>query len=613
METSTNQPKRKRSVKKILLWIIAGFFIIISIAAFFLYNNFNRLLSNALMKSFNSSSISDVYELKFDKLSVNPFLGNISVYDVELNPRIKPLKNYPYINTWFQLNTHKILLTNVEIFTLLRSNKLILEKAEIEEPKVDLKITDAIPILFPFEDTTAVPVSADTTTKKTIQGFHLKEFDLTNASFHVINSAKQREFRVQQFNISLRDMLIDQLPGQDMISYSHIGLSIGEATGKLQKESIKYVSFKDFRISIDSVRMQKSIDTMIFHFADFSAGVNALDVQTADSIFHLTMQSFNLSYKDQSIKLKDVSFSPNISEAAMQARYKYQNTQFSGAVGSINLIGVNFDSLIYKKKLFIDEVELDSVSAALFKDKTKPMDTKRFPEYLGQTVGAISLPLMIKQVKGTNANLVNREKNPDGSYGVANVNRATLEAKNISNISMNDPLSIKADAYIENKVHFVLALDFSYQKPEFRMNGTLDKFNLTDLNPIIQSYSPAKINKGIVDQISFSGMAYRTNSTGTMKFLYHDLDVDMELMQKAKWTNSIIAFAANSIVPSANPSEGEPARIVTFHADRDMNKAFVNLVIKSMLNGLKETIIMSKENKKAHKTAKKKAKQESKK
>src|SRR5689334_14422404 len=105
METN-NPPRRKRSVKRTLLWIAAGFIIIISIAAFFLYQNFNRLLSNALMKSFNSSSISDIYELRFDKLSVNPFLGNISVYDVELNPRVKPLHNYPYINTWFQLNTH---------------------------------------------------------------------------------------------------------------------------------------------------------------------------------------------------------------------------------------------------------------------------------------------------------------------------------------------------------------------------------------------------------------------------------------------------------------------------------------------------------------------------
>lgn len=42
--------------------------------------------------------------------------------------------------------------------------------------------------------------------------------------------------------------------------------------------------------------------------------------------------------------------------------------------------------------------------------------------------------------------------------------------------------------------------------------------------------------------------------------------------------------------------------------ERDMNKSFINVIIKSILNGLKETMIMSKENKKAHKEAVKDAK-----
>jgi hypothetical protein len=39
-----------------------------------------------------------------------------------------------------------------------------------------------------------------------------------------------------------------------------------------------------------------------------------------------------------------------------------------------------------------------------------------------------------------------------------------------------------------------------------------------------------------------------------------------------------------------------------------MNKGFVNVIIKSVLNGLKETMIMNKENRKAHKESKEKSK-----
>ena len=75
-----------------------------------------------------------------------------------------------------------------------------------------------------------------------------------------------------------------------------------------------------------------------------------------------------------------------------------------------------------------------------------------------------------------------------------------------------------------------------------------------------------------------------------------------------------MAFAANTYLNASNPASADmPPRIVQYHADRDMNKGFVNILIKSVLGGLKETMIMSKGNKKAYKKAKKEAKKEAKK
>lgn len=609
MDTEIKSTKKKRSIKKTILWIVAGFTVAISVGAFYLYHNFNRLLSDALMKSFNSNIVSDVYELKFEGLSVNFLLGNIDVYNVEMKPREKPLHSYPYINTSFQLKAGKILLKNVEIRTLLSSNILKLERVEIAEPDIKLLISDKIPTIFPFKDSTAAIVTADQGSKKPIDSFLLKEFDFVNASFHVINTARKREFDIKNFNFSLRDLVIAQLPGMDVMTYKHVDFSIGEATGSLQKEPLKYVHFKDYKIAIDLLEIKKTVDTMIFHFTDFTAGVDSLDIQTADSISHFTLASFDLSYKNKSIKLQGLSFKPNISEAAMQAKFKFQNTQFSSIIGSLQLQGLNFDSLIYRGKILIDQISLDKVSAAIFKDKTKPMDKSRFPVYLGQTVKAIPVPLLIKQVKATNVNLINRERNTDGSYVKANINRATLEVKNITNLPSNQMLVMKADAYVENKAHFNLVLNFNYLKPQFSFNGAIKQFNLPDLNPLIEAYTPASIKKGVVDEMTFSGNIYRTNSTGSMKFLYHDLDVKLELEKKAKWKSSVLSFAANALLPGANPSSpAKPPRIVKFGAERDMNKSFVNIVIKSILAGLKETMIMSKENKKDYNQAKKEAK-----
>src|SRR4051812_4635347 len=206
MKIATNSPKRKRSVKRILLWIIAVFFIIISVVAVLVYYNFNRLLTSALIKSFNSNLMSDVYELKFEKLSVNFLAGDVNVYNVELQPREKPLHSYPYINSSFRLKTQKMSLENVELMTMIKSNRLKLDKIEISKPNVDLILDGNNYILFPFEDTSAAASPKKTSTKKPIESFYLKEFAMIDASFHVTNHAKLRKFNIQKLNISLKDL-----------------------------------------------------------------------------------------------------------------------------------------------------------------------------------------------------------------------------------------------------------------------------------------------------------------------------------------------------------------------------------------------------------------------
>lgn len=607
-----SQKKRKRPIRKTILWIVGILFVLICGVAVYLYNNLNRLLTNALVKSFNSNIISDVYELKFDDLSVDLLQGNIKVYNVELQPRQKPLRDYSYINSSFHLKTQKMRLENVQLVTLIKKNILSLDRIVITEPDVELKLNGKNYILFPLPDTTSSDNKRETGNKKTLKSFSLKDFALINAAFHVTNAAKERDFTIRNLNITLSNLVIDQLPGKLILFNRHIDLSIGEFTGNLRNNALKYISFKDYKTTLDSVHIQQTRDTAIKRFVDFTTVLKGLDIQTADSIVHLAMESFDLSWRKKSIRLEGLSFKPNISDAAMQQRFKFQNTQFSGTVGTMSLSGVNFDSLLYSGKLLIDKIALDKLSVSLFKDHTKPIDRTRFPQYLGQTVKAIPIPLLIKQVTVTNANLVNKERKLDGNMAIANINRATIDARNISSLSANNPLTINAVAHIENKAPVNLTLGFSYLAPQYSINGRIGKFNLQDLNKLLNYYAPAAaIKKGIVDEITFSGIVYRTNSNGTMKFLYHDLEVDLELHNKAEWKSSVLAFAANTYLNASNPpSEGVPFRVVEFKAERDMYKGFVNILIKSVLNGLKETLIMSKENRKAYKEVKKEARKE---
>jgi hypothetical protein len=449
MKTGARIFKKKWSTLKIIMFSVLGF---LMIGGILLYNNFNRLLSDALLKSFNSSIVSDVYELKFENLRANPFEGTIRIFDVALQPRKKTLSDYPYINSSFGLKTDKITLKNVELFTLLNSKKLILERISITKPAIELVLAGKRNIMLPFNDSS----SSENKTKekkKALAAFKLNEFQLIDAAFHVINEGKQREFKVKDFNISLFDLAVNQEPGKYQTSFDQAKLSIGEISWDLEKGPLKHLSLKDFNIGVDSLALEFTLDTLMYRFHDFKTGLRDLDIQTKDSLFHVAVQSFDLSYKNKSIKLKDVSFKPNVSHAVLQRKHQYQNTEFSGSVGKLEINQLNFDSLIYAKKLFIDEINLDNVKAAIFKDKTKPMDSTRRPVYLGQTVRAIALPLLINRVKATGVELENTERKPDSSYAKVNITKATLEVKNITNLSSVNGLQMKADARINGKVN----------------------------------------------------------------------------------------------------------------------------------------------------------------
>jgi hypothetical protein len=290
----------------------------------------------------------------------------------------------------------------------------------------------------------------------------------------------------------------------------------------------------------------------------------------------------------------------------VQAKSRYQKTNFSGNIGSISINGLNFDSLIYSHKLIIEEIKLDKIGLSLYKDKSKPLNKKKFPKYLSQLVSSIPIPILVKSLYANNINLTYIERKADGGNAKVTVGRGRLTAKNITNQSPSGKLTLNTSAYLENKVYLSLSLAYSYAKPQFNYLLRAGKFSLTDLNQLIVAYSPGKINKGTVDEILLSGTAYRTYSKGMLKFLYHDLEVDMKLREK-KWQNDVLAFAANTVIPSNNPmSVNLPPRKVTFNTERDMNKGGFNIILKSMFAGLKETMIMSKENKKAYKKAKKK-------
>jgi hypothetical protein len=602
IRNNMNQPTKGKKKKRTFLIIFSSIVLLLFGAGFLFFANLNRLLTNALLNSFNSNVISDVYELKFESLKVDLIEGNIRVKNVSLKPRSQPLHSYPYINSSFTLRTKSLKLLNVQLMTLINTNDLKLEKIEIDKPEVDLTLDGKVHFFLPRRDTIQVE---DKTNKKFVDDYALKEFRLSHAAFKADDNYDGSKFTIKDFNILLEDLSIKQKAFVDEFYYKNFELNVGEVSGQIQKGPFRNVFFKDLNFTVDSFKVEKSADTLIYLFNDCKFVMHGIDLQTADSLLNLKLNSIDISYKDHSITADGISLKPTKSFSELQKNNKYQKTDQSITVGSVKISDIRFDSLV-RKKIFIGRMMLDSVDVTLYKDNSKAVDPEHLPEYPGQSIAKIPLPLRIDSAEVTNLHLLSIEIKKDGVPAKVSLNKGVVHAENITNLDSSKELTIVAEAYIDDKVKFNSTVGFSYAKPQINLKVHFDRFNLTELNKVIGAYSPAKIDSGIADEISFSGVISRTQSSGTMKFLYSGLVVDMKIKDKAKWKSAFVAFAANEYLSENNPPEKDmPAKIVKYNVQRDMHKGFPNIIIKSAIAGVKETMILSGENKKAYKAKKK--------
>jgi len=599
--------------RKVLWRIFLAVFVVLTVGSFYVYKNFNRLISEAIMRSFNSNVISDVYDLSFDHLNINIVTGEVKIRNVVIAPKKVPLQSYPYINSTFVLTTSRIDLNGVELYMLLKQNRLQVSSIEIEKPEISVQLKGRNHVLFPFKQGGKTSKEEIELLKKYLDTYSLKAFVLRDASLKMEDENEGRSYQIGALNIFVSDIQLRQLSGVDSLTFRKADLGMSGLMIHTKSGGFKSMESKNYQLNIDSFAIQQRPDTVDFQVGDYRSQIQDWKLVTADSAYVIGAKLAELSRSEKAVHISDVVMKPAISHDEFNQLHKYQKELYTISVKKVDLLNISLDSLRRYRTILIGQVNLDSADVLIYKDKTKDVDLKRFPGFPGQQLNSVGIPLTVKELKISGSTLEYQEKKVDGGLASVKINRLQLNAQNISNQMPGASLPVKADGYLENKIPFNLALVFSYTKPEFSFKGAVKPFELKDLNRVTEAFAPTSVKTGFVDGINFSGNGYLREASGDMEFLYHDLGLIIDVQKFSKFKNSLITFAANNYLNSSNPASADKAaRVVKFDVERDRNKGFMNLVIKSVLAGLQETMLPSKENRKLNRETKKTLKKEQK-
>lgn len=588
---------KKKSHKRKVSFIFLIMLVLLLGGFFYISSNFNNILSDKIHSLYNQSQVSSYYHLKFDKIRVNLFSMNMRIYNVRFTPKEKEFSSFFEDNGSLDIQIGKIVVKEADLIAFLLDDSLYVEDFSVEHSVVRIDKPNEVFNPFAFVNDTTHNDSLNL--QVYIQKVKLKD---TRLDFHgdAIHNVYNR-FR--EFGMEIEDIRFSTNTGAFQFSLENLEAILREA--EINSNEKGRFSLEQLQFGISQLKVNNIHKDFNLKYSDFYIQLIKPNIITVDSLYTISMDSLRIDKKTQHLKITNAKFHPNISKLQFAKRSHYQVLYPKITVDQLLVVNFDYDQLIEKKSLFADTVYISGVHADLFKDKNKPINKHRIPKYLAGQIFSIKIPLKIKEVVVEDIQVDFSVRQPDGRLSKVDVNHINGRLSNVQNLKTDEKLYLKATGKVHNTIPFNVSLEFFYGLEVYSFSGHIYKSDLTKLSSVVRSFAPVEINKGRLNSMEFNGHVSRTDSRGTMEFLYNDIGLEVksdDVQKKKGFQNLIVSMAANTLIYSNNPvGVDHPKRRVNFFKQRNMNKGFIDILVQSLLAGVKETIMPTKENRKKYK------------
>ena len=606
MAKSSRKKKKNKSegLKKTLFSIILAISIIIGGILYYATINLNKIVTENIYSLYNQSQLNEYYSLEFKKLRINIIESRIKILHVSFKPRKGAHKQFFIDNGSMDISIGEITLKNADIVKIISDNTIIVDKLLIKDS--DIKLVNTTSNFKPFSF--IKPKVKNDTLQLDISLGSILINDAKLKYVTDINNPNGTKFK--DFNFEIVDFGIKKDKGNVMMSLNKMETSLSEAH-YYNKKGVS-IGLEKLTIEINDLSISNTVDKFNYNYESFLIKLYKPSFETKDKIYSIASNSITIDELSKTLSIDNVSIMPLLSKNDFANNYKYQKLRPEIKLDKVKLVNIDYRNLFDYSDFVADSLLISGGEIDLYKDNRKPFNKYKFPNYLAKQIFSIKLPINIETVKANDIDIHFSAKQPNNLLSKINIDIDDALLNNVQNMKSNQKLELKAKGKVQHSVPFDIDILFDYSKDVFSFNGNIYKSDLSTLSKPIRSFIPVEIRSGIIKSMKFNGHASRTTSKGNMVFLYNDLNIEIQSNNKTKkkgFQNLLLSTAANTIMLSNNPAHaGAPPRKVKFEVARDMNRGFVNILIKSLLSGMKESLLPSKENRKQYKKVRKHSK-----
>jgi Domain of Unknown Function (DUF748) len=552
-----------RNKSKIWAWIGSIFGILILIVAFgamFLSARWKPILTEKIKAGVYNGS-DHLYRIDFKSINLNVITGSLALRDVTLIPDTAVFdslkkKQLAPAHT-FELKLKKLQITRVGILTAYFKKQIEVNEILLQKPSINMVFNKVTSKTDSIKDEKSLYEQLS----KNFKSVHVKSIKIVNADFDYINNTASKKIKnsIKHLDININDFLLDSLSGNDT--------------------------------------------TRFYYTKDVSFQIAGYKSVTKDKMYTMKVDTVKGSTSSKKITVKGFKLIPLYNELTFARKYKIQKDRYNLSFDQVEFNGVDFTGLNTDQKLYAKSLKIGSANVEVFMSRESPpppgFDKGR--NYPHMALKRLNMPVMIDTVKLKNINVKYAEFNP-ASKKTGSVTFKALNG-NILNVT-NDSLQLSKNNHALADLNTLLMgtgkldvnIDFNLtdNNGAFTYSGSLDKFDMKNLNPLSKALGLVEIESGNIQHVDFKAQGNLRSATGTMNMLYTNLKVKLlsdNIDGDGTKEKGFLSFLANTIlVKDENPQKGEAPRTASMTNTRINSASFFNLMWKTVFVGIKDIV-----------------------
>lgn len=556
-------PKQLSKNRKKLKWILGVlmFLLLLIGAASWYISGIIKPFVQQELGAVVKKATNGLYDINFEKISVNPLMGNASLTEVSLVPDTifyqKLVSQQKAPNNLYLINLHKLSIKKIHLFKIYFNKELEIDLLLFDKPHITM-INKSL--IFNEDKPPQPEKSPYEYIKNMFSALHVKTIDFRNASFKYVdnNGAKQEIDTVSNITITLKDWLIDSASASDKSRFY------------LLKDAYVYL--------------------------------NNYTYATPDSMYYIKASQFEFSASEKKLNIKEFALQPRYSEQEFAKVNGYARDRYSLQLNNIDLYGINLVSYIKNREVLASEMNIANGVLSVFNDNSYPKlvkdKTGRFPHQLFQK---IKIPITIKKVNLNRLDISYAEFDEKSKKrGRISFNNTSGVITNVTNQQKykkrNPTIEVNLETYLmeQGKLNVNFKFNTAAPKADFSYNGQLVNMDGRQLNYITRPLAMVQVKNCLIRKFAFDIKANDEVATGKVEFVYNDLSLG--LMKKHKDEQrlkrlGILSLLANAmIIYSDNPSVDGKFTVAPIHYKRKPTGSFFNFIWKTLFQGVKYSV-----------------------